>query len=460
MTARRRGAGDGGDKPPPSDWTDDPLMHPASEAGWDDERPPAPEPAAATTVAEPAAVEPAAAEPAAAEPAALEPAAVEPAAVEPAAVEPAALEPTALEPTAVAIIAEPAAPQPSGTAFPAFVPPASEPAAVRSGSIEVAPASAADTLGPLLPASYHENDLRSAVGASPLDHTGAATRIRKRPAHRGDSDDDRHEPQRPGNRKLVVVAALCVTAGLAIAGLVVLGRLNGDRYVLICESARAVPEQGRGFPPWGTRELDGDAWKPLKIAPEARCQPHETDDLLVLERLYLTMILDQATAQLTAREVTKLDDTEALLKQALLLTRPPEHEPARLATERSEHHSDIERMLGDVTYWRASAKLHDAEAALTEAAKQFDSAAAQHPRHVSDAPAWAAHARKLTQELHAGPAGAAQPATPSPPAAAAVPTAPAAPDMPSEPSAGAATNPAPEGPPALDAGVPTGGVLL
>jgi hypothetical protein len=319
---------------------------------------------------------------------------------------------------------------------------------------------------PLLPATYHENDLRSVVGASPIDRK-----------HDRKHDDDASPS--PRNRKTIVVSVLGIVAGLVIAGLVFLGHANRDRYLLACEAARVVPEQGRAFPPWGTHALEGEAWKPLKITPETRCQPHETDDPLALERLYLAMILDQVTGLLTAREVTKLDEAEALLTQALLLTRPPEQEPEKLANERNEHHKEIERMRGDVTYWRAAARLRDAATALADAAKQFDSAAAQHPRHVSDASAWAAYARRLAQELHAGPAEAA-PSTPttSPPVSAAPPTVPPTPPaisppvppierptvpagvaLPVEPATGSAGEPPPApGPP--DAGVPTGGVLL
>ena len=320
---------------------------------------------------------------------------------------------------------------------------------------------------PLLPATYDENDLRAAVGAAPRSEPLAA---HKRRAHDGDDDGP------PRKRKAIVASALSITAGLAIAALVFVGRANSDRYLLVCEAARAVPQQGRSFPPWGTRARGGEPWKPLQIAPETRCQPHETDDPRDLERFYLAMILDQATALLTAREVTRLDDAEALLKQALLLTRPPEHESEELANERNERHKEIERMLGDVTYWRASARLHDAEAALTEAAKQFDSAAAQHPRHVSDASAWATYARKLAQELHAGPAGPAGPAgappstSPAVPSAASPAIAPAGPPaehpnvpvgvaLPIEPGTGRADDPA-AAPASPDAGTPTGGVLL
>jgi hypothetical protein len=294
------------------------------------------------------------------------------------------------------------------------------------------------------------------VGASPLADSSSSSRIRHAPA----DDDDDDEPSRSlRTRRTITVSALFAVFGVAVAALVIVGRLNTDRYVLACEAERAVPQQGRGFPPWGTRALGGEAWRPLKITPETRCQPRETDDAPELERLFLAMVLDQASALLTAREVTRLDEAEALLKQALLLTRPPEREPEKRATERNERRTEIQRLLGDVTYWRASAKLRDAANALGEAAKQFDAAAEQRPRHMSDSAAWAAHARKLAQQLTSGPAGAAPaagsaalPAAPSEPSGAPPGTA-----LPVEPGEGSAEQ-APAAPP--DAGVPAGGVLL
>jgi hypothetical protein len=316
---------------------------------------------------------------------------------------------------------------------------------------------------PLLPATYDEKDLRAAVGASPMPASEPGVKDRKRRARtagREDEDDD-DLPRRPRNRTAVAVLALALVGGLAIAGLVFLGRANSERYFLACETERAVPQQGRGFPPWGTRALDGEPWHPLKIAAETRCRPHETDDPLDLQRVYLAMILEQATTLLTAHEVTKLDEAEALLKQGLLLTRPAEHESEKLATERNEQHKNIERMLGDVTYGRASAKLRDAATAITEAAKQFDSAAEQHPLHVSNAPAWATYARKLADEIHAGPGGTATapaPASPGPaPAASDHPGAPAGVVFPVEPARPGASDRSAGAP---DAGVPTGGVLL
>ncbi|HEX7841880.1 MAG TPA: hypothetical protein VF469_30630, partial [Kofleriaceae bacterium] len=352
MTA---GGGEGG-KPPPN-VLDDPMQRPASSAGWDDDRPTAP----SLPVASPP--------PGAAPPAAPASSTAAPSAA------PRGLSFPAFSPARAADAAAPA-PSPSSETRPAVS--SSTPAAHRD-----------DPALPDTPDKYDENELRAAVGAAPRSASG---KRRATPPH---DEDDTAEVPRRRSRTAVLLAALGITVGLGIAALVVVGYLNSDRYVLACEAERAVPEQGRGFPPWGTRALSGEPWRPLKIAPQTRCQPQETDDPLVLERAFLAMVLDQATALLTAREVTRVDDAEALLQQGLLLTRPPvEHEPEPLAQKRTEHHQEIERLLGDVAYWRATARLREAATALGDAAAKFDAAVAQHPRHVSDAGAWAAYARK------------------------------------------------------------------
>jgi hypothetical protein len=349
-----------------------------------------------------------------------------------------------------------------GVSFPAYVPASS----AAGGAAAAEPAAGIDdpTL-PDLPATHDENALRAAVGASPLRSD--------KPRRSGDGtpDDTDHEPEELRHRapRTVLVAVLSAVGLAGVGVLVLLGYLNSDRYLLACEPDLAVPEQGRGFPPWGTRALAGAAWRPLRIAPETRCKPVETDDPLVLERSFLTMILDQASAQLTAPEVTKVDDAESLLKQALLLTRPPEHEPEPLAKQRTEHHQEVERLLGDVAFWRGATKVRDATAALGDALKQFDAAVAQHPQHATDAAAWAAHVRRLAQDLRTGPTG---PASASPSAAPTSPaanpggerpaspasTAPPGVALPVEPERSAANPPAQAPPP--DAGTPTGGVLL
>jgi hypothetical protein len=484
--------------------------------------------AASPTAASPAAGSPIAASPTAASPAAASPTAASPAAASPTAASPTAASPTATSPTAAppatssSVAASPPigsphssiatspttavssmgatsgaspAPPPStarrattppssfsatvapgvkatvslpsttpatsrGVAFPAYVPP-SPPA----GTVASKPAAIDDPTLPDLPATHDENALRAAVGVSPLRSDKPSSDAGDRDGAVRDTDDEPDEPR--GRRPRTVLAAALAVAGLVGVGVLVLvGYLNSDRYVLACEPDLAVPEQGRGFPPWGTRPLAGATWHPLKIAPETRCKPVETDDPLVLERSFLAMVLDQASAQLSAHEVAKVDDAEALLEQALLLTRPPEHETETLAKERTERHQEVERLLGDVAFWRGAAKVRDAASALGDAIKQFDAAVAQHPQHATDAPAWAAHARRLAQDLRTGPSGApgsapaAAPPTASPsgerPAAAAL-TAPPGTALPVEPEKSPAT-PAQAAPP--DAGTPTGGVLL
>jgi hypothetical protein len=347
-------------------------------------------------------------------------------------------------------------------------------AAPAGEALPVAEAPAKPVDDSVLPAKkYDENDLRAAVGVSPI-----ADAKKPRTADPIDSTDEDLEDldAEPRSFKKIAIVIGAVAAGVLIIVLVFLGRANSDNFALQCEAERVVPQRGRAFPPWGFRALDGDAWQALHIAPETRCQPRETDDVRVLERWMLAMILDEVNAQLAVHDVARLDDTEGLLKQCLLLTRPPAvPEPETLAADRIAQHKEVERLLGDVTYWRAAGKLHDVASALSDAAKQFDSAAAQHPRHASDAAAWAAYTRKLADQLRLGPAAGAPAASPSAPAVAGAGSAspppisdephvaaPPGTALPVEPPAPAPAAPAPEAAAAAAPAVPvpTGGVLL
>lgn len=310
---------------------------------------------------------------------------------------------------------------------------------------------------PLLPSTYSEHDLRVAIGATPRNETekpaAKSKKKKKRAATPSPSDTDDTDGK-PRSRKATVIAALALFVGTIIAAMVVIGRINSGRFVVACEANRMVVERGRTFPPWGTSAMDGAAWRPLEIPPEAECHGRETEDAAELATWYSQALIAQATALLTAREVTKVDEAEAQLEQALLVTRSLGTED-----ERGNARKDIERLLGDVGYWRASAKLRTASEALTEAAKEFDVAAAKRPRHVTDAAAWATFARALVGELKAGPDGAKAAFPPLPPASDR-PAAPPGVALPVEPVAGAGSS-AVEAPPAPpDAGVPTGGVLL
>jgi hypothetical protein len=298
---------------------------------------------------------------------------------------------------------------------------------------------------PLLPATYSENDLRTAIGSPAMPEQ---IRPPRRPPPPDDVDEDADDGDRPRSRKTLLVAIGSVVVGVAIAATVFVGRLNGDKYQLSCRAKDVVAEQGRTFPPWGTSTLGGDEWKPIPIPPSFQCVELETEDVGALHDAYRKVLVDRADAMLTAREVTEVDAAAAMLEQALLHARSDRKSDA-------DARRDIKRMLGDVGYWRASAQLQKASGELADAAKQFDTASSQLPRHVSDASAWAAHIRKLVDELKAGPAGTPTAAFPPSPQGDRPPAPPGG-ELPVAPDAGVAT-PAPAAP---DAAPPSGGGVL
>ena len=283
-----------------------------------------------------------------------------------------------------------------------------------------------------------------------------------------DDLDDPDRPRRPASRRTVTIAVGSILVGLATAALVFLGRANAQRYLVTCATDHAYAEQGRTFPPWGSHQLSGPEWKPIALPANAECRPRETDDADELAHWYLDILVERASSTLAARDLldtlpspnavvdknaspNQLDVAQAELEQALLLARAP---------ERRDERKNIERLQGDVSYWRAALHLRDANAALADAAKQFDAAAAQRPRHATDAGAWATFLRRVVDELHGGPAGGPAPDRfpPLPPANGGEPgrtLAPPATALPVEPPV--APEPAAAPP---DAGVPGGGVLL
>lgn len=300
---------------------------------------------------------------------------------------------------------------------------------------------------PVLPLSVTENDLRDALGVTP---TSESTKKAKKPRRDDDDDDDDGTPRK--SRKTVFVAALAVFVGSGIAALVFIGKVNSARYYISCEAERVVVERGRSFPPWGRTELDGPEWKALRIPPEAGCHEQETEEIADLAAWYKKILVEQATKLLEAREVTKVDEAEGMLKQALLVSRS-----LRTDDDAKNARGEIDRLLGDVVYWRASARLKNASETLLDAAKQFDAAQLQRPAHFNDAGEWATFARRLADQLKAGPNGIPTASfPPAPPSER--PAAPMGTALPVEPDEGSAASEPPPAPP--DAGLPTGGVLL
>ena len=342
--------------------------------------------------------------------------------------------------------------------------PTSMPAVVETGPSSLEPsASASGTVvvdEAILPATYEENQLRDAVGAPPPKRRRQAKLERE-------ADEDEPPATRRG-RRTMTIAALSIITGLIIATFVFLGRANSQRYEITCATDHISAEHGRGFPPWGTQPLTGPEWKPIALPPNAECKPRETENPAELEGWYLDLLIDRASTTLTTPNLidaagsgaavagrpgaNPLDLVADQLEQALLLSRSP---------DRRDQRKEVERLLGDVQYWRASLRLRDASAALVDASRQFEQAAKQRPRHVTDAAAWASFLKKLADDLRAGPNGVPAAASTSPvPSGGDHASAPQGTALPVEP-----TPPEPSGsdtsPPATpDAGVPSGGVLL
>jgi hypothetical protein len=319
-------------------------------------------------------------------------------------------------------------------------------AAAPPGAPPGAPLGATETSGDdaILPTSLDDNTLRDAIGAPPAG---------PRRTRRGNDDGDGSD--RSGSRRVVLIAALALLVGLTVAGFVLLGRVNAQRFVIACTTDQVSAEQGRAFPPWGTRPLGGAEWKPVTLPPNGECNPRETDSRAQLEAWFLELLVDRASTTLTARDLldsiqpgrtNPLEVVADQLNQALLLSRTPERRDLR---------KEVERLLGDVAYWRASLRLREGAAALADAARQFDSAAARRPRHVTDAAQWAAFLRGIVDNLHGGPNGVQPVVTPSGEPIGERSTAPLGTALPVEPDE-ASAEPAPR----TDAGLPTGGVLL
>jgi hypothetical protein len=331
---------------------------------------------------------------------------------------------------------------------------ASEPATSVSSSVD-----------PSAPLSELASAPNPDLGGALRDAVGAPTEARRARQAR-DEDHDYEAPRPSSRRRTYAIAAGVMVLAIGVATLAFLGVANSSRYLLVCGVDRVAAEQGRGFPPWGTHSLTGNEWKPITLPVAAECKPRETDDIHELEGWYLDALVQRASATLARRDLLEasvprgadgaaspLDTAAAQLAQALLLARTP---------DRRDQRTELEQLDGDVGYWRAMQRLRDGTSALAEAAKQLDEAAARHPRHATDAAAWASFVRQLGDELRAGPGATTTPKTPNATSTNVNATAPVAPPHPTAPQGSALpVEPPPDNtPPPIDAGVPSGGVLL
>lgn len=271
--------------------------------------------------------------------------------------------------------------------------------------------------------------------------------------------DDEEVEDRVGSGRWRTVGLAVLALGLIILVMIALGRWNARDYYLVCGAEEIRAERGRAFPPWGSRKLGGPEWQPISIPANAECEELETDDRGELEDAFLTALVDQANGMLTSRNPSNIELAEQQLQQALLLTR---------TADRRNQRKDIERLLGDVEYWRGAAHIQQVIDLLKGAAGRFDGAAVKRPRHTSDSSSWAGFARATAEELRLGPPELrpARPVDPNapPPFTGTGPDSPVVmPDAGVGPDAGPGTlmnPPADATPSPPDAGLPRGGVLL
>lgn len=205
---------------------------------------------------------------------------------------------------------------------------------------------------------------------------------------------------------LIIVAVLLL--GAAVAGLVHLGQQNRRSFHLMCGKEAITAAQGRAFPPWGESALTGKAWQPIAVVPGTPCTSQVLPGRPALAQRFGQVLVARVEAWVlgrpdgTGRE--QLAGVQAELDQARLLIGEIADPAAAGAAGRA-----LERVQGDLDYWRARDGVDAALAALDQAAAQLDQAVAREPRHNRDsAAAWQRLLARIRHELASGP-NAAQP---------------------------------------------------
>ena len=188
------------------------------------------------------------------------------------------------------IVVEPAAVETSGTV-------AVSGKATGSIGRPFSPRSEPDSDGDrILPASLDEDALADAVGVKT-----SPKQPKKQRERLPELDDDGNPPDK--NRKTMIVIGAALVAGVGISALVLLGRVNTERYVLTCTAKQAIAERGRAFPPWGTKQLFGAEWKAIALPPNAQCKSEELDAREKLEGKFLDLLIERTSAALTVRNL-------------------------------------------------------------------------------------------------------------------------------------------------------------
>lgn len=242
------------------------------------------------------------------------------------------------------------------------------------------------------PPKKRYEDLTSAVGVDTDKEDKKRRRKKKRKDD--DDDDDGGGKRRRVSTRTTVIAIIIGVLALAIATIVVLGNFNSRYYYFVCGAETITAERGKTFPPWGSEVISGKQWEPIKIPPNAECEEARYESSEELEEAYSKALFAQAEARLLAGGTENVTVAAAQLDQALLLLRDP---------NRKKRRDDILRLQGDVEYARARAQAAEAANQLAEAAQGFDKATKKVPRHTRDASKWAEFARKVQKMIELGP---------------------------------------------------------
>lgn|GEM_PF-5097198 len=182
---------------------------------------------------------------------------------------------------------------------------------------------------------------------------------------------------------------------LAIGGVgTFLSWRNAQNYYLVCGAEAATPERG-SFLPTGTSAIEGPAWRPIALTPTTRCKTGALARFATeaeLREAFLAQLLAEATARVTSADGTVIDEAEAQLEQAMLLTRS--HPGKR---------DLVVQLQGDVEYWRGAARVTAAIEQLEQARKHFARAVERDARHGTDADKWGDYSQDLATQLRQGP---------------------------------------------------------
>ena len=289
-------------------------------------------------------------------------------------------------------------------------------------------------------------------------------------AQRPDLDDlepwDLPEPPRSALRRAPWWAWIVVGGIVIILGMVFAGQYNADRFYLECSGSSAEGHRGRSFPPWGHSAIKDARYRSVPLGADAQCQSQEMggEDELQSALLQLTLTELKRLTLLSGEE--ELSTARRLVGQGFMLARGEKKARKKL-----------EALRAALDFQQGQVVMRELQTTLLRARRLFQQVKVHQTPHTKEVDAWIKLVDLLLAKLRLRLAG--DPTTPSPtpvppptrvgPKPVAPSKAPATPDPPAVRVDAAAPLPTPPSmtppprrvePPAPDAGVSSGGILL